>query len=72
MTEPLFLLGKSTYALSIILDMLPGEFQRVGLISNIPDAAVGLPILAQLMLVAAHPGEPKVVKACPLPMCTTR
>lgn len=38
MTEPLFLLGKSTYALSIILDMLPGEFQRVGLISNIPDA----------------------------------
>lgn len=37
MTEPLFLLGKSTYALSIILDMLPGEFQRVGLISNIPD-----------------------------------
>ena len=37
MTEPLFLLGKSTYALSIILDMLPVEFQRVGLISNIPD-----------------------------------
>ncbi len=37
MTEQLFLLGKSTYALSIILDMLPGEFDRVGLISNIPD-----------------------------------
>lgn len=35
--EPLFLLGKSTYALSIILDMLPVGFQRVGLISNIPD-----------------------------------
>lgn len=38
MTEPLFLLGKSTYALSIILDMLSGEVQHVGLISNIPDA----------------------------------
>lgn len=37
MTESLFLLGKSTYALSIILDMLPGAFQRVGLIPNIPD-----------------------------------
>lgn len=37
MTESLFLLGKSTYALSIILDMLPGEFRQVGLISNIPD-----------------------------------
>jgi sugar O-acyltransferase (sialic acid O-acetyltransferase NeuD family) len=37
MSEPLFLLGKSTYALSIILDMLPETYQHVGLISNIPD-----------------------------------
>ena len=37
MTEPLFLLGKSTYALSIILDMLPAEFRDVGLIPNLAD-----------------------------------
>jgi sugar O-acyltransferase (sialic acid O-acetyltransferase NeuD family) len=37
MTPRLFLLGKSTYALSIILDMLPGHFREAGLISNIPD-----------------------------------
>jgi sugar O-acyltransferase (sialic acid O-acetyltransferase NeuD family) len=48
MAEPLFLLGKSTYALSIILDMLPAEFRQVGLISNIPDeenSSVSFPFL---------------------------
>jgi len=37
MTERLFLLGKSTFALSIILDMLPDAYTEAGLISNIPD-----------------------------------
>ncbi len=37
MTERLYLLGKSTFALSIILDMLPAEYVEAGLISNIPD-----------------------------------
>lgn len=37
MTERLYLLGKSTFALSIILDMLPAEYAEAGLISNISD-----------------------------------
>lgn len=37
MKEKIFLLGKSTYALSIILDMLSPEYTEVGLIPNIPD-----------------------------------
>ncbi len=37
MTPRLYLLGKSTFALSILLDMLTGSYAEVGLISNIAD-----------------------------------
>ena len=37
MKEKLFLLGKSNFAVSIILDMLSPEYTGAGLISNIPD-----------------------------------
>jgi sugar O-acyltransferase (sialic acid O-acetyltransferase NeuD family) len=48
MNEPLFLLGKSTYALSIILDMLPPSYREVGLIANLPveeNTSAGFPFL---------------------------
>lgn len=48
MNESLFLLGKSTYALSIILDMLPPAYHEVGLIANLPDeenTSAGFPFL---------------------------
>jgi sugar O-acyltransferase (sialic acid O-acetyltransferase NeuD family) len=35
--EKLFLLGKSTFAVSIILDMLKVEYSSAGIIPNIPD-----------------------------------
>ena len=49
MTERLFLLGKSTFALSIILDMLPDEYTAAGLISNIADednSSIAFPYLS--------------------------
>ncbi len=63
MTEQLFLLGKSTYALSIILDMLPAEFSKVGLIPNIPDEendSVSFPYLVpQIAVLEYHEDQMK-------------
>lgn len=60
MTERLFLLGKSTFALSVILDMLPVEFAEAGLITNIPDeenSSLQYPYLSPAVRLTAYAEE---------------
>lgn len=60
MNERLLLLGKSTFALSIILDMLPDEFRQVALIPNIPDeenTSAAFPFLVPHIQVREYPED---------------